>query len=244
MGLGRGEAAKMSKGMVNLAGDMASFNNATPEETFEALRAGISGETEPLRRFGVRLSRRASSNRRWRWVSKRAKSRSTITPARSPRKRSSSRTRRTPRAISASTSDSLANQQRILSAQYENVTAAIGQKLLPVIKLLTDNMDIVLVVVGVLTAAVVALGIAMAVAWIAALSPVDSDRRRHRRAHRGTRRALPQVQGRARTSPPCSGRFSSARRCSCSFGISARCGASPSPPLTRSRAPPSPPSSG
>ena len=56
MGLGRKEAAGMSTRMVNLAGDMASFNNASPEETLEALRAGISGETEPLRRFGVRLS--------------------------------------------------------------------------------------------------------------------------------------------------------------------------------------------
>ena len=33
----------------------------------------------------------------------------------------------------AKTSDSLANQQRILKAQYENATAAIGQRLLPVL---------------------------------------------------------------------------------------------------------------
>jgi hypothetical protein len=35
---------------------MASFNNADPSETLDALRAGLAGETEPLRRFGVSLS--------------------------------------------------------------------------------------------------------------------------------------------------------------------------------------------
>lgn len=56
MGFARKEAAQLSMQLVQLAGDMASFNNASPEETLEALRAGLAGETEPLRRFGVRLS--------------------------------------------------------------------------------------------------------------------------------------------------------------------------------------------
>jgi hypothetical protein len=46
----------MSQKMVTLAADMASFNNADPAETLDALRAGLAGETEPLRRFGVSLS--------------------------------------------------------------------------------------------------------------------------------------------------------------------------------------------
>jgi murein DD-endopeptidase MepM/ murein hydrolase activator NlpD len=56
MGIARGEAAKMSKSLVKLSADMASFNNANPEEVLEALRAGLAGETEPLRRFGVFLN--------------------------------------------------------------------------------------------------------------------------------------------------------------------------------------------
>jgi hypothetical protein len=56
MGIARNEAASMSKRMVQLAADMASFNNASPEETLDALRAGLAGETEPLRRFGVFLN--------------------------------------------------------------------------------------------------------------------------------------------------------------------------------------------
>lgn len=42
--------------MVELAGDLASFNNVSPEEALMALRSGLSGETEPLRQFGVFLN--------------------------------------------------------------------------------------------------------------------------------------------------------------------------------------------
>jgi len=41
---------------VTLASDLASFNNAMPQEALDALRAGLTGETEPLKRFGVNLS--------------------------------------------------------------------------------------------------------------------------------------------------------------------------------------------
>jgi hypothetical protein len=56
MGIARKEAAGMSQRMVQLASDMSSFNNASPEDTLEAIRAGLAGEAEPLRRFGVFLS--------------------------------------------------------------------------------------------------------------------------------------------------------------------------------------------
>lgn len=56
MGIGRRKAADMSRGMVTLAADMASFNDASPEEVLDALRAGLAGESEPLRRYGVFLN--------------------------------------------------------------------------------------------------------------------------------------------------------------------------------------------
>lgn len=56
MGIVPGKAAAMSKTMVALAGDMASFNDASPEEVLQAMQSGLAGETEPLRRFGVFLS--------------------------------------------------------------------------------------------------------------------------------------------------------------------------------------------
>jgi hypothetical protein len=52
--LGSSSAAQqMSTTLAKLAVDLGSFFNATDEEALMALRAGITGETEPLRRFGV-----------------------------------------------------------------------------------------------------------------------------------------------------------------------------------------------
>ena len=55
-GIGRKEAAEMSTEMVELAADMASFNNSSIEEALTAIRSGLSGETEPLKRYGVALN--------------------------------------------------------------------------------------------------------------------------------------------------------------------------------------------
>lgn len=49
------EIAQMSKGMVELAADMASFNNTSVDDALTALMAGLRGESMPLRRFGVLL---------------------------------------------------------------------------------------------------------------------------------------------------------------------------------------------
>lgn len=59
MGTGPKQAANLSTHLVTLAGDLASFNNVSPQEALEALRSGIVGEVEPLRKFGVNLSQTA-----------------------------------------------------------------------------------------------------------------------------------------------------------------------------------------
>lgn len=48
-------AGEFSKSILSLAGDLQSFHNVPIEETFAAIRSGISGETEPLKRFGIIL---------------------------------------------------------------------------------------------------------------------------------------------------------------------------------------------
>ena len=56
LGLPPAQAAKMSTSLVGLAGDLASFNNVPVGDALDALRSGLTGEVEPLRRFGVSLS--------------------------------------------------------------------------------------------------------------------------------------------------------------------------------------------
>jgi len=55
-GLGQGQASNMSVTLVRLAADLASFNNTNIEDAIGALRSGLSGETEPLKKYGVVLS--------------------------------------------------------------------------------------------------------------------------------------------------------------------------------------------
>ena len=53
MGVAEKNALKMSKGVSVLAEDMASFYNLDSEEAFNKLRAGLTGETEPLKSLGI-----------------------------------------------------------------------------------------------------------------------------------------------------------------------------------------------
>jgi hypothetical protein len=55
-GINEQESAKMSQALVTLAADLASFNNVPIEDALLALRSGLSGETEPLKRFGIALN--------------------------------------------------------------------------------------------------------------------------------------------------------------------------------------------
>lgn len=53
MGIGEEKAIDMSKSLTLLAGDMASFYNISENEAFTKITAGITGETEPLKRLGI-----------------------------------------------------------------------------------------------------------------------------------------------------------------------------------------------
>ncbi len=46
----------MSENLTALSGDFASFYNLKPEEAFEKIKSGISGETEPLKALGINMS--------------------------------------------------------------------------------------------------------------------------------------------------------------------------------------------
>ncbi len=56
MGILPQEADKMSMSMAELAGDFASFYNLSHDEAWGKIRAGIAGETEPLKSLGINMS--------------------------------------------------------------------------------------------------------------------------------------------------------------------------------------------
>jgi hypothetical protein len=48
--------AKFSKGLVDAAQDLSSFHNADPSEVLDNIKSGLTGETEPLRKYGILIS--------------------------------------------------------------------------------------------------------------------------------------------------------------------------------------------
>lgn len=55
-GIGQKQAAKTSVAYTKLAADLASFNNTSIADAAQAIKSGLTGETEPLRAYGVVLS--------------------------------------------------------------------------------------------------------------------------------------------------------------------------------------------
>jgi hypothetical protein len=125
--------AEMSKSIMGLASDLASFNNADPAEVMDALRAGLVGETEPLRKFGVNLNQariEAKALEMGLWDGKDAISAGAKAQAAYALIMEDTTLAQ---GDFARTSGGLANQQRILKAQVENLSAKIGTALLPIV---------------------------------------------------------------------------------------------------------------
>lgn len=140
MGLARAPAADMSMAMVTLAGDLASFNNANPEEVLLALRSGLSGEAEPMRRFGVALSETAVKSKAMQMGIKGVNGE--LTEAEKIQVRYALIMEQTSMAQGdfARTSDGLANKQRIQAARMEDLSVKFGQMILPIKLLVTEGI--------------------------------------------------------------------------------------------------------
>lgn len=145
MGISTTESAKMSTGLVRLAADLGSFNNMDPTEVLDKLRAGLSGETEPLRALGVNLN--AARIQAKAFEMGLASTTAGLTPAVKAQATYALILEDTTLAQGdfARTSGGLANQQRMLAAEAANLSAAIGGILLPVIVTLAQFGNNVLV---------------------------------------------------------------------------------------------------
>ena len=131
-GLAGDDLSTFTTGLLGLASDIASFRNASPEEVIEAIGAGLRGEAEPLRRFGVLLDDATlkaealalgiySGNKPLTQQQKILAAEAVIYKQTADAQGDFART-----------SDGLANSQRILAARFQNVITTLGEKLLPV----------------------------------------------------------------------------------------------------------------
>lgn len=131
----------MSQGLVTLAADLASFNNMDPTQVLDKLRAGLTGETEPLKTLGVNLNAallEAKALEMGLWDGNGA-----IDAAAKAQASYALIMEQTALAQGdfARTSDGLANQQRIISANFKNMKATIGTALLPMMETLSSTLN-------------------------------------------------------------------------------------------------------
>jgi hypothetical protein len=147
------KAADMSTSMVQLAGDLASFNNVPVAEALDAIRSGLVGETEPLKKFAVNLNEATIKQEAMRLGLD--TSGTTLDANVKAQAAYSIIMKQTSLAQGdfARTSDSLANQQRILSAQFADAKAEIGQALLPaMLAVVGAGQDMIPAFTGIATA--------------------------------------------------------------------------------------------
>ncbi|WHH58488.1 hypothetical protein [Petroclostridium sp. X23] len=128
----------MSKKITGLTGDMASFYNLSQDEAFQKIRSGLAGETEPLRQLGINMS---VANLEAYALSKGIrKSYQEMTQAEQTLLRYNYLLNATKDAQGdfARTSDSWANQVRLMGEQWKIFQSTMGQGfinvLTPVIK--------------------------------------------------------------------------------------------------------------
>lgn len=126
------ESAEMSKTMVQLAADIASIQNVSVDEALIALKAGLVGETEPLRRFGVLLS--AARVEAEALSSGLATNKNNISEAAKVQARYNLIMKDTilTQGDVARTLQGIANQERQLAAGREDALAKLGQAFAPI----------------------------------------------------------------------------------------------------------------
>lgn len=131
-GLNAKQTKNFSKSLVELTGDMSSFYNLSHEEVWEKIRAGISGETEPLKSLGINMSvanleafaLSKGINKAWKEMSQ----------AEQVNLRYNYLMEKTKKVQGdfSKTSDSFANRLRLLAGEWDTLKMSIGEKLLPV----------------------------------------------------------------------------------------------------------------
>lgn len=140
-GVGREQAKEMSKNLVQLAADLASFNNTSVDEAILALRSGLSGETEPLKRYGVALSDVRLKEQAFRMGLIKTKS-DALDPLAKSQAAYALIMKDTTLAQGdyARTAGGTANTLRTLKEQFNNVAAELGKSLLPIITQLAGKL--------------------------------------------------------------------------------------------------------
>ena len=133
-GKGGKAVTKTLDDLTTRASDFASVMNLEVNEAAELFQSGLAGETEPLRRYGLDLSAAAVTAHAYKEGI--AEAGDELTEQEKIQARYSLLMQQTNKTQGdfKNTSGELANQQRILGAEWDNARAKLGSALLPVMK--------------------------------------------------------------------------------------------------------------
>lgn len=144
LGTGTGDAAKLSRQMVELASDFASFHNADPTAVIESMTAAFRGEYDAVQRFVPTINAARVEQEALAMTGKRVAAELTAQEKALATQKLLMEGAGAAAGDFARTSDSLANRQRTVAAQMENVKTSIGNALLPVMAALTSAVSILM----------------------------------------------------------------------------------------------------
>lgn len=143
-GFAEAEAYEMSTTLAQLSGDVASFYNITQDEAMTKLKGVFTGETEALKELGVVMTQSALDAHAL------ANGFDKTTSAMTEQEKVALRYQFVMDQLSSAsgdfvrTSDSWANQTRVLQLQFESLSATIGQGLIgalsPAVQFLNDPL--------------------------------------------------------------------------------------------------------
>jgi hypothetical protein len=153
-GLAGNDLSSFAKENAQMASDLASFHNTSPEEAIQAIGAALRGEAEPIRKYGILLDDATLRNQALK-MGLISTTKDALTPA---QKVLAAQAQIMAQAGDANgdfarTSDGVANKQRILAAELENAKAKLGEGLQPAMLAITQIASQYLVPVITLVAA-------------------------------------------------------------------------------------------
>lgn len=124
-------AAQQSEKLTQLGADLASFYDTDVQSALDAIRSGLVGESEPLRRYGVQLSEARVQAEAFAETGKTSAAQLTNQDKVLARIAITFRDTAKAQGDFAKTSGGFANQQRILKANILELETAIGVKIVP-----------------------------------------------------------------------------------------------------------------
>lgn len=148
MGVSQENALRLSKGIVSLSNDMASFYNLSTEEAVTKLRAGITGETEPLKQLGIVVDENTIKQTAYRLGIAQTGVELSNQQKVLARYMTIMEQTATAQGDLARTLESPANQLRILRARWEQLSITIGSIFIPILNAILPYVQALITLVS------------------------------------------------------------------------------------------------